>query len=253
MLKEGLLVWDEKKDRILDLLLARSTHDDSKLTSLAEYVERMDEGQEDIYYMVGTSFDTLAGSPHLEAFEEKGIEVLLFADPVDEVWLQQMPPQFEGKSFKSAGRGEVDLEADKEKEEGEQDEQSKQEEESFKDLLQALSSALEASAKEVRLSKRLKSSPACLVLEEGQLTPQLEAMLRQAGQETPETKPIMEINPEHPLLKRLQEIFEADEKDARIGSYAELLFGQALLAEGGQLADPTDFSRRLADLMLEAL
>ncbi|MBW2291097.1 MAG: molecular chaperone HtpG [Deltaproteobacteria bacterium] len=251
VLKEGLLMWDEKKDRILDLVLARSTHDDSKLSSLEEYVERMNEDQEDIYYMVGTSIDTLAGSPHLEAFKEKGIEVLLFADPVDEVWLQQMPPQFKGKNFKSAGRGEVDLEADKEDEA--QDEQSKQEQESFKDLLQALGSALEGSAKEVRLSKRLKSSPACLVLEEGQLSPQLEAMLRQAGQETPETKPIMEINPEHPLLKRLQEIFEADEKDARIGSYAELLFGQAVLAEGGQLADPTDFSRKLADLMLEAL
>jgi molecular chaperone HtpG len=251
VLKEGLLIWDEKKDRILDLILAPSTHEANKLTSLEEYVERMAEDQEDIYYMVGSSIDLLANSPHLEAFKEKGIEVLLFADPVDEVWLQQMPPQFKEKNFKSAGRGEVDLEADTE--DDAQDEQKKREEENFKDLISALGSALESSAKEVRLSKRLKSSPACLVLEEGQLTPQLEAMLRQAGQEPPETKPIMEINADHPLLKRLQEIFEADEKDARIGSYAALLFGQAQLAEGGQLADPGDFSRRLADLMLEAL
>ena len=251
VLKEGLLMWDEKKDRILDLLLARSTKDDSKLTSLEAYVEGMGEDQKDIYYLVGSSIDTLANSPHLEAFKEKGIEVLLFADPVDEVWLQQMPPQFKGKGFKSAGRGEVDLEAgdDGEKE----DEQGKTEHESFKDLLSALGSALEGSAKEVRLSKRLKSSPACLVLEEGQLSPQLEAMLRQSGQETPEVKPIMEINADHPLLKRLQEIFETDAKDERIGSYAELLFGQAQLAEGGQLADPAAFSRKLAELMLKAL
>ncbi len=251
VLKEGLLAWDEKKDRILDLLLARSTHDATKLTSLAEYVDRMQEDQEDIYYMVGTSYEALANSPHLEAFEEKGIEVLLLADPVDEVWLQQMPPEFKEKSFKSAGRGEVDLEAKDEtedKDDGEDEEQT-----AFKDLLSALGSALEVQAKEVRISKRLTSSPACLVLDEGQLSPQLEAMLKQAGQEIPETKPIMEINPEHALLVKLQEIFEADASDARIATYAELLFGQAQLAEGGQLPDPAAFSRKLADIMLEAL
>ena len=251
VLKEGLLMWDAKKDRILDLVLARSTHDDSKLTSLADYVERMQEDQEDIYYLAGTSLDVLAKSPHLEALKEQGIEVLLFADPVDEVWLQQMPPQFKGKSFKSAGRSEAEPEASDEDEE--QDEQSKNEHETFKDLLAAMSAGLEDTAKEVRISKRLTSSPACLVLEEGQLTPQLEAMMRQAGQDTPATRPILEINPEHPLIKRLQEIFEADAKDARIGNYAQLLFGQAQLAEGAQLADPAAFSGKLADLMLEAL
>jgi molecular chaperone HtpG len=251
VLKEGLLMWDAKKDRILDLVLARSTHDDSKLTSLADYVERMQEDQEDIYYLAGTSLDVLAKSPHLEALKEQGIEVLLFADPVDEVWLQQMPPQFKGKSFKSAGRSEAEPEASDEDEE--QDEQSKNEHEAFKDLLAAMSAGLEDTAKEVRISKRLTSSPACLVLEEGQLTPQLEAMMHQAGQDTPATRPILEINPEHPLIKRLQEIFEADAKDARIGNYAQLLFGQAQLAEGAQLADPAAFSGKLADLMLEAL
>ncbi len=252
VLKEGLLIWDEKKDRILDLILARSTNGDGKLTSLTQYVERMKDEQEDIYYMVGNSIDMLANSPHLEAFKEKGIEVLLFADPVDEVWLQQMPPQFEGKSFKSAGRGEVDLDATGDESESD-DEQGKKEQDDFKDLLSALGSALDDSAKEVRLSKRLTSSPACLVLEEGELTPQLEAMLRQAGQETPTAKPVLEINADHPLLKRLQEIFQEDAKDERIGTYGELLFGQAQLAEGGQLADPADFSRKLAEIMLKAL
>jgi len=252
VLKEGLLVWDDKnKDRILDLVLARSTHEDGKLTTLAEYVERMNEDQEDIYYMVGTSYDALVNSPHLEAFKEKGIEVLLFADPVDEVWLQQMPPQFQEKGFKSAGRGEVDLSKDDEAEEEEEGETKDQEQ--FGDLISALAGSLEASAKEVRISKRLTSSPACLVLDEGQLSPQLEAMLKQAGQDVPDNKPILEINAGHPLVVKLQEIFEADAKDPRVGTYAELLFGQAQLAEGGQLADPAAFSRKLADVMLEAL
>ncbi|MDP6979780.1 MAG: molecular chaperone HtpG [Myxococcota bacterium] len=252
VLKEGLLVWDEKnKDRILDLVLARSTHDESKLTSLADYVERMNDDQEDIYYMVGGSYDALVNSPHLEAFKEKGIEVLLFADPVDDVWLQQMPPQFKEKSFKSAGRGEVDLSTSEGDESEEKDDAKDQEQ--FGDLVSALAKALEASAKEVRLSKRLTSSPACLVLDEGQLSPQLEAMLRQAGQDVPDNKPIMEINVEHPLLVKLQEIFETDASDARVASYAELLFAQAQLAEGGQLADPAAFSRKLADVMLDAL
>lgn len=251
VLKEGLLMWDEKKDRILDLVLASSTHHESKLTSLEDYVERMQEDQEDIYYLVGTSLDVLTKSPHLESLKEKGIEVLLFADPVDEVWLQQMPPQYKGKSFKSAGRSDAEPEASDEDEK--KDEKSKEKQKKFKDLLAALGAGLEDTAKEVRISKRLTSSPACLVLEEGQLTPQLEAMLRQAGQETPATLPILEINPEHPLVKRLQEIFAADAKDARIGNYAQLLFGQAQLAEGAQLGDPAAFSRKLADLMLEAL
>jgi molecular chaperone HtpG len=249
VLKEGLLIFDEKKDRILDLVLARSTHDDIKLTSLDDYVERMQEDQEDIYYLVGTSLDVLAKSPHLEALKEKGVEVLLFADPVDEVWLQQMPPPFKGKSFKSAGRSDSEPAAS----DDEEKEEEKNENEEFNDLLAAMTAGLEDTAKEVRISKRLTSSPACLVLEEGQLTPQLEAMLRQAGQEIPDALPILEINPEHPLVKRLQEIFEADAKDARIANFAQLLFGQAQLAEGAELSNPAAFSRKLADLMLEAL
>lgn len=251
VLKEGLLAFDEKKDRILDLILARSTDAENQLTSLDGYIERMKEGQEEIYYMVGTSLDALSNSPHLEAFKEKGVEVLLFADPVDEIWLQQMPPQYKEKAFKSAGRGEVDLDA--KDDEGKDEEKSEPENEEFKDLLGAMGAALEGTAGAVRLSKRLKSSPACLVLGEGALSPQLEAMLKQAGQPTPASHPVMEINPEHALVKRLQEIFAADAKDKRIGDFSELLFGQAQLAEGGQLADPAAFSRKLADIMLEAL
>ncbi|MBW2272601.1 MAG: molecular chaperone HtpG [Deltaproteobacteria bacterium] len=251
VLKEGLLAWDEKRERILDLLLCPSSHHESELTSLDDYVERMPEAQEEIYYLVGPKHEALVDSPHLEAFRDKGIEVLLLSDPVDEVWLQQMPPEFQGKSFKSVGRGEVDLASEDEKQQAE--ETRKQEEETYQDVIAAIRSAVQDEVKEVRLSSRLTSSPACLVLDDGEITPQLEAMLRQAGQEVPTVKPILELNGSHPLLQKLQRIFDKDAVDPRIASYAQLLFGQALLAEGGQLADPAGFSKRLAELMVEAL
>ena len=249
VLKEGLLLFDEKKDRILDLVYAASTADDSKLTALDDYVERMPEDQEAIYFVTGTSREVLASSPHLEAFKEKGIEVLLLTDPVDEVWLQQMPPEYKGKRFQSVGRGEIDLKDSEEQDEAE----NKEEEETYKDLMQAIRSALQDEVKEVRLSSRLKQSPSCLVLEEGDLSPQLEAMLRQAGQEVPDHKPILELNPDHAILKKLQAVFEANGTDSRIPDYAGLLLGQAILAEGGQLTDPAAFTQKLSALMAEAL
>jgi molecular chaperone HtpG len=251
VLKEGLLPFDEKKERILDLVYASSTHKESALTSLDAYVERMGEDQEAIYYMTGPSREVLVGSPHLEAFVDKGLEVLLFSDPVDEVWLDQMPPDFQGKKFQSVGRGEIDL-ASKDEQEGEDSERD-QETEAYKDLIQCIGNAVQNDVKEVRLSNRLKQSPSCLVVDEGDLSPQLEAMLRQAGQEVPERKPILELNPEHAILKSLQAIFEKDGTDARLAEYAQLLFGQAVLAEGGQLADPAAFTRRLSGLMEKAL
>ena len=147
--------------------------------------------------------------------------------------------------------GEVELGSEEEKKQAE--EQRGEQEESFKDLIACLRNAVQDEVKEVRLSRRLTSSPACLVLEEGDVTPQIQAMLRQAGQEVPVVKPILELNAGHPLLPRLKQIFEADGTDARLPEYAALLYGQALLAEGGELPDPAAFSRRLADLMLKAL
>ncbi len=252
VLKEGLLGWDEKRERILDLVYAASTNEDvGSLTSLSAAVERMPEDQEVIYYMTGSALDVLRGSPHLEAFKERDIEVLLFTDPVDEVWLQQMPPEYKGKKWQSVGKGEIELGSEDEKKEAE--EARKKDAESFGDLIDCLKSALGERVKEVRLSSRLKSSPSCLVLEEGDLTPQIEAMLRQAGQDVPERKPILELNPGHAVLARLREIFEADGTDARVPAYAALLFDQAVLAEGGQLDDPAAFTRSLADLMVKAL
>ena len=249
VLKEGLLPFDEKKERILDLVYAASTREESQLTSLSDYVDRMGEDQEAIYYMTGSSREVLAGSPHLEAFADKGLEVLLFTDPVDEVWLEQMPPDYRDKKFQSVGRGEIDLGSKDEKEAEEND----QEAEAYKDLIQCMGNALQEDVKEVRLSNRLKQSPSCLVVDEGDLSPQLEAMLRQAGQEVPDRKPILEVNPDHAILKRLQTIFEKDGTDARLGEFAELLFGQAVLAGGGQLTDPGTFTRKLSSLMEKAL
>jgi molecular chaperone HtpG len=214
-------------------------------------VDRMGEDQDVIYYMTGTSREVLTGSPHLEAFADKGLEVLLFSDPVDEVWLEQMPPEYKGKKFQSVGRGEIDLGSGDDQEEGAQ--AREEEAEAYKDLIQCIRSAIQNEVKEVRLSSRLKQSPSCLVIDEGDLSPQLEAMLRQAGQEVPERKPILELNPDHAIMKKLQAIFEADGTDARLSEYAQLLFGQAVLAGGGQLADPAAFTRKLSGLMEKSL
>lgn len=251
VLKEGLLAWDEKRERILDLVYCATTREESGLTALSDYVERMPEDQEFIYYMTGSSREILSGSPQLEGFAEKGIEVILFTDPVDEVWLEQMPPEYQGKQWRSAGRGELELGSDDEKKKAE--EERKQEDETFKDLIACLRNGIQDEVKEVRLSSRLTHSPSCLVIEDGDLSPQIEAMLRQAGQEVPETKPVLELNAHHAIMQRLQAIFEENGTDPRLQEYAGLLYAQAVLAEGGQLADPAGFTRKLSELMERSL
>lgn len=251
VIKEGLLDFGEKRDRILDLVLASSSHDELALASLAEYSERMSDDQDAIYYIAGPNIDVLRRSPHLEAFAEEGIEVLFLTDPVDEVWLGQGGLDFEGKPFKSIGHGEVELGTDEDKEKAK--EALEKEHQSFGDLLQAMQTAIGDEVKEVRLSSRLKSSASCLVLEEGDLSPQLEAMLRQAGQGVPKRQPILEINPTHPVVEGLGKRFEANPTDAKIADAAKLLLGQAILAEGGQLEDPTGFAELVNKLMAETL
>ena len=251
VVKEGLLDFSEKRDRIFDLVLAPSTADRTKLVSLSEYVDRMPEGQEAIYYIAGPKLDVLRRSPHLEAFEEKGIEVLFLSDPVDEVWTSQGPIQYRDKFFKSIGHGEVEIGSEEDKEKAK--EALEKDQESLGNLLQAMRSAVQDDVKEIRLSSRLKTSPACLVLEEGDLSPQLEAMLRQAGQAIPERKPILELNPQHAILEKLGKRFEADPTDPRIADAAKLLLGQAILAEGGQLDDPAAFVELLGRLMADTL
>jgi molecular chaperone HtpG len=251
VVKEGLLDFEEKRDRILDLVLAPSSADASKLTTLADYKERMSSDQEAIYYIAGPKLDVLRRSPHLEAFVENGVEVLFLTDPVDEVWVSQGPISYADKPFKSIGHGEVEIGSDEDKEKAKV--ALEKDEESLGDLLQAMQSALDDDVKEVRLSSRLKSSASCLVLEDGDLSPQLEAMLRQAGQAIPERKPILELNSEHPILVKLGKRFEGNPTDPKIADSAKLLLGQAILAEGGQLDDPSGFAELVNNLMAETL
>ncbi len=247
-LKEGLLMGPERNEKLLELVVSESTKDDSGLRSLSDYVADMPEGREEIYYLTGTSMDTLRKSPHLETFKDKGIEVLLFVDPVDEIWLQQNI-QFEGKSFVSASHGELKL--DDETSDEEKDEKDKISED-LASLMTVLQTKLDDSIKEVRLSKRLTSSAACLVTDTGDMSPQMEQLMRASGQSLPPTKRILEVNGNHPVIKSLEALVKTDAENEKLADYAKLLHGQALLAEGGQLTDPAGFAGLVADLMVSA-
>ena len=244
VMKEGPGEDHANRERIAGLLRFVSTHceKDEQSVSLADYVSRMKEGQEKIYYITADSPAAARYSPHLELLKKKGIEVLLLSDRVDE-WLVTGLHEFDGKSLQSVAKGELDLgelEDEAEKKQGEK------EAEEHKDLLQRMQETLGEAVKEVRVSHRLTDSPACLVVEEHDMSANLARVLKSVGQEAPQTKPILEINIVHPLLERLEQ--EAD--GARFEELARVLFDQAQLAEGGQLDDPAAFVRRLNSLML---
>ena len=237
VLKEGLVGLDENQDRILELVLAPSTQ--GELTSLADYVGRMKEGQDAIYYMTAATQSAAERSPHLEAFRDKGFEVLFFTDPVDELWLR-MSREFQGKKLVSVAAAGVAPPA------GAEETPAADELQPLLDKLRAL---LQDHVKDVRVSSRLKESPACLVGDPGDLSAQLRELFKRSGQEVPVTKRTLEVNPAHPVIARLRELHAAGKDDPRLALYADLLYGQALLAEGGVLPDPAGFSRRLAELM----
>jgi molecular chaperone HtpG len=249
VLKEGLLQDTANRDRLLDLCLVRTTKSEGKLCSFADVKSRLAEGQDTIYTITGTSPEAVAASPHLEAFREKGIEVVFLTDPVDAVWIETVG-EYQGLKFLSAGKGEVELETGDKADEvkAEREEQEKR----FDALMKALAAQLEADVKEVRLSSRLTTSPACLVGDTYDPSPLLEQILKASGQERPKTKRILEINPKHPLIEKLRAIHEQSADDPRLADYAALLHGQATLAEGGQIADPSAFGERLARFMTEA-
>jgi len=249
-MKEGLVTSEGDQDKLLDLVIASSTHDDGKPTTLAEYVGRMKEGQDAIYVLTGTSKETVANSPLLEGFKAKGYEVLLFSDPIDEIWLER-EPKFQGKPLKSIGRGDVQpgSEAERKADAEKVEEQRKE----LGDLLVALRTAIETEVKEVRLSSRLTSSPACLVADEHDLTPRMQKLLEQLGQAPPPVKPVLELNPNHPLMAKLKAAFAANSTDSRLAAYARLLLGQAYLADTGQIPDAAAFGKALDEVMLRAL
>jgi molecular chaperone HtpG len=250
-LKEGLLAYDAPdKDKLLELVITASTHSTTAPTSLDDYISRMKEGQDAIYFLTGPSSEALARSPLLEAFTAKGYEVLLFSDPIDELWLERAP-RFKDKLLKSIGRGEITLGSDDDRKKAADELEHKQKE--YSDLLACFRVHLQDEVKEVRLSSRLTSSPVCLVSDEHDLTPRMQKMLEQLGHKPPKIKPILELNPEHPLIPKLQTIFAESKADPRLALYAQLLLGQAHLADSGQLPDPIAFSRALSDVMLHGV
>jgi molecular chaperone HtpG len=247
--KEGLVSDPDNRDAILEVASFASTHDPGALTTLREYVERMKDGQQHIYFLTGESRATIEHSPHMEAFRAKGYEVLLLTDPVDEVWVDVVS-EFDGKPLQSIAKGEVDLDADDE-ETTESDREQRRKD--FEPLLAWLSAKLDDQVKEVRLSSRLTTSPACVVADAGDLTPALARMYRAMGQEPPPTKRILELNPAHPLVTGLRQAHADHPDDEALGEAAELLLGTAVLAEGGELTDPARFARLLADRLARTL
>ncbi len=250
VLKEGIFQDTENRTALLELMLCASTHPGDELTSLRDYVSRMKPEQDAIYFMTGRSRAEIENSPHLEAFREKGCEVLILADPVDEVWTQSVF-EFDGTRLQSVGKGAVDLGTEEEKKQAE--ETRKEKEQEFGAVLECLKAKLAEHVKEVRLSSRLTTSVACLVGDAFGMTPQLEQMMRALGQDLPPVKRILELNPSHPLLPKLNAMIVKDKEDPALTDYAELIFGQAVLAEGSQLRDPAKFSRLVAELMTRAL
>jgi molecular chaperone HtpG len=241
--KEGAGEDAANRERIAKLLRFSSTHADTEAqtVSLADYLSRMKAGQDRIWYVTADSFAAARSSPHLEVFRRKGIEVLLLGERVDE-WLVAHLTEFEGKKLASVARGGLDLGDLTDADEKKSGEDKRKE---FRELVEKIKEALGERVKEVRVTQRLTDSPACLVAEENEMSANLARILRAAGQKVPEAKPILEINPEHPLVLRLRG------EEARFADWSALLYEQALLAEGAALEDPAGFVKRMNSLLLE--
>ena len=244
-MKEGPAEDFANRDRIAKLLRFSSTFTDSneQTVSLEDYISRMPEGQDKIYYITADSFSAAKNSPHLEVFRKKGVEVLLLSDRVDE-WLVSHLTEFDGKPLVSVAKGDLDLGKLGADEEEKKDEKV---EEEYKDFLARVKDVLADEVNEVRSSQRLTDSPSCLVLGEQEMAMHMQQLLKQAGHEVPDSKPILEINMEHPLVRRLRE--EADE--TRFADWSRLLFEQAMLSQGGHLGDPASFVKRLNGILVE--
>ncbi len=242
VLKEGVGEDFANKEKIAGLLRFASTNGDTpaQIVSLKDYIGRMKEGQEKIYYVTADSFNAAKNSPHLEIFRKKGIEVLLLSDRVDE-WVVGHLTEFEGKQLQSVAKGGLDL--GKLEDEAEKQEAEKAADE-YKELIDKVKGALGERVKDVRVTHRLTDSPSCLVSDEHDPSGNLARLLKAAGQKAPDIKPILEINPHHPAVQRLKY------EESRFADWANLLFEQATLAEGGQLDDPAGFVKRINDLML---
>ena len=240
VLKEGLGEDQSNMDKIAKLLRYATTTDDNVVTSFDDYKGRMKDGQKAIYYLTAENLAAAKASPQLEVFKKKGIEVILMTNPVDE-WAMNFMLEYDGTPLQNIAKGAVDLgdltdEAEKE--------EAKKAEETFKPVVEKLKGVLSSRAKDVRVSNRLVDSPALLVTADGELSPQMIQMLKQMGQPVPETKPILEVNPNHPLIQKLESAEQFDD-------LAQVIFDQALLAEGGQLEDPAAYLKRVNALLMK--
>ncbi|WP_180035019.1 MULTISPECIES: molecular chaperone HtpG [unclassified Acinetobacter] len=240
VLKEGLGEDMANRERILKLLRFASSNNDEVKTSFADYKANMKEGQKAIYYVTADSLNAAKNSPQLELFKKKGIEVLLMTERVDE-WAMEFVFEFDGTPLQNVSKGAVDLGDLQDAEEKKALEEAA---EQFKPVVEKLSDALKDKTSEVRVTTRLVDSPACLVVAEGELSPQLVRMLKQAGQAVPESKPVLEINPSHPLVQKL-------EGSAQFDDLANVIFDQALIAEGGLPEDPAQYIKRINSLLLK--
>ncbi|MCF9000111.1 molecular chaperone HtpG [Acinetobacter nectaris] len=240
VIKEGLGEDTANRDRILKILRFATSTNDEISTSLADYKARMKEGQKSIYYVTADSLTAAKNSPQLELFKKKGIEVLLMADRVDE-WAMNFVHEFDGMPMQSIAKGAVDL---GDLQDAEEKKALEQAQEQFKPIVEKLGDALKAKTKEVRVTTRLVDSPACLVTSQGELSPQLVRMLKQAGQAVPDVKPTLEINPEHPLVKKLEQTGQFDD-------LANVIFDQAVIAEGGLPEDPAEYVKRINSLLMK--
>lgn len=240
VIKEGMVEDFANKDTLIELLRFASTNTDSteQSVSLQEYVSRIPDDQEAIYYITAETFAAAQGSPHLEVFRKKGIEVLLLTDPVDE-WLVGSLSEYQEKPLKSVSRGDLALDQD--------EEQSKQQEEDFAQVIESLQQQLESEVKSVRLTNRLTESPACLVADENDPGANMERIMKAMGQNMPGAKPILEINPDHAIVKAL------DADSEQFADWAKVLFEQAALSEGAPLQDPADYVKRINKLLSNAL
>jgi molecular chaperone HtpG len=245
VLKEGVGEDFANKEKIAALLRFASTQADTpeQIVGLNDYIARMKEGQEAIYYITADTFAAAKNSPHLEALRKKGIEVLLLSDRVDE-WVVSSLHEFEGKKLQSVAKGELDLSKFEDEAEKKQQEEAAVE---FKDVVEKIKESLGEKVKEVRVTHRLSESPACVVVDNSDMSANLERLLKSAGQEVKATRPILEINPAHPLTLKIK----AEMGQARFADWTEVLFEQALLSEGAQLEDPAAFVKRLNSLMLD--
>ena len=244
VLKEGIHYDFARREAIADLLLFPSTKtEEGKYRSFQDYLSSMKEGQNDIYYITGTSLSEALKSPYLEAFREKDYEVLVFLDDIDDFVFTMF--DYKGKALKSVVKGDIDLDKTKS---SEKEKTAK----TYGKLIDFIKEALKDDVKDVRLSGRLTDSPCCLVASEGDLDPQMERMLKSMGQDVPEQKRVLEINPDHPVLSTMNAIFEKDKTDSALQEYIELLYEQALMLEGSKPKNPAAFAKAISKLMVES-